>query len=130
MTTTPLRRHRAPAVLMLLLHVSACKTMQPVREPPATFLATEAPTRIEVRTVRGEEITLMEPRIEGDLIVGEIREERNRRSGVQWRSPVSDVTEVRVLRTDAALTLLVVVFVVPAVWLAAAIVACSNDRCS
>jgi hypothetical protein len=121
---------RRLGTLLLLVHLSGCKTMQPVREPPATFLTTEAPTRIQVRTVRGEEITLMDPRIEGDLIVGEIRDQRNRRSGVEWRAPVSDVTEVRVPQNDAALTLFVVVLVVPAVWLAAAVVACSDDRCS
>ena len=58
MTTTRLRRYRAPAILMLLLHLAGCKTMQPLEGPYTTTLPQHGAGKARVTTLAGDRVTM------------------------------------------------------------------------
>jgi hypothetical protein len=91
---------------MLALHLAGCKTMQPLEGPCAATLSTSAPERVRVTTSTGDRLTIREPRIEDDVLSGELLDDRNRRTEIRWSSPLSEVQQIEVSETHDGLTLL------------------------
>jgi hypothetical protein len=102
------RRYRAPAILMLLLHLAGCTTMRPIEGPYAATLPASAPERVRVTTSTGDRLTIREPRIEDDVLSGELLDDRNRRTEIRWSSPLAQVQAIEVSETNTALTALAV----------------------
>jgi hypothetical protein len=93
---------------MLALHLAGCKTMRPIEGPYAATLSTSAPERVRVTTSTGDRLTIREPRIEDDVLSGELLDDRNRRTEIRWSSPLSEVQAIEVSETNTALTALAV----------------------
>jgi hypothetical protein len=91
---------------MLALHLAGCKTMQPLEGPYAATLPASAPERVRVTTSTGDRLTIREPRIEDDVLSGELLDDRNRRTEIRWSSPLSEVQQIEVSETHDGLTLL------------------------
>jgi len=68
-----LRRYRAPAILMLLLHLGACAKWTAVTPTPiADFVSEEDPNRVRATTSDGTRIVLQNPTVRNDSIMGVI----------------------------------------------------------
>jgi len=93
---------------MLALHLAGCKTMQPLEGPYAATLPASAPERVRVTTSTGDRLTIREPRIEDDVLSGELLDDRNRRTEIRWSSPLAQVQAIEVSETNTALTALAV----------------------
>ena len=95
-----LRRYRAPAALMLLLHVAGCTTMQPIERPYEVALPQASPETARVVTMEGYRVTVGSPEIEGDEISGERLDDRNRVTGITWEWPLDDIRQIEVRKVD------------------------------
>jgi hypothetical protein len=129
MTTTRLRRYRAPALLMLLLHLSGCKTMQPLEAPYTKTLPQYGTGKARVTTLAGDRVTIRQSKIEGEVISGEVLDERDRPTDFRWQAPLSDVQEIAVLKTNGAVTFLAVLVTIPAAFVGLVLLACSGGGC-
>ncbi len=103
-----LRAYRAPAVLMLVVHVAGCTTWTPVTPSPRA-VSEEAPRRVRATTLDGATVVLENPVIRGDSIVEvlrtcELRSSRSGRSACREaegaRLSMTDITALEVARSD------------------------------
>jgi hypothetical protein len=114
---------------MLLLHLAGCKTMQPLETPYTVTLYESAADDVQVTMRAGDRLTIRDPRIEGDVLSGQLLDERNRRTDILWRAPLSEVEQVAVPRTSVARTVLAVAFAVPLVAFTLALLSCAGGAC-
>lgn len=63
-------RRRGVVVLVFLLQTGACTTWQPANASPARVFQEQTPTRIRITRTDGERITMRNPRIRSDSIIG------------------------------------------------------------
>lgn len=65
-----LRRCRPVASLLLVMHVSACATWRPSPAPPRQLIEQEQPSSVRLTLTSGEVVTLQDPSMTSDSIVG------------------------------------------------------------
>ena len=95
-----LRRYRAAALLMLLVHVAGCATWQTLDRPYASTLPQTPEHGVRVTTSEGEQVVIQEPRIEGQVLSGRLLDEDRRRTEIPWSVQLSEVAEIAVTRTS------------------------------
>ena len=113
-----LRRYRTVAVLLLALHVNACTTWRPTTVSPPQLLEDEAPSRVRITRLAGEQVTIEAPRIRADSVVG-------RGTAAPVSVAVSDIQQIEVRRTSVLRTL----GLAPGVLFFIAAVLCSGGNC-
>ena len=90
-TRTPLARRVIAAMLMVLL--TACQTWRPTTVSPQQLIAEERPSSVRVTLTNGEAVTVRDPTMRNDSIVGVTENDRGPRY-----SPVGMASrEVRLL---------------------------------
>jgi len=63
------QRFRRPAILLLALHLHACTSWQAIPEVPRPRIVNEEPAA-RITTLDGSRIVVLQPRLEGDSILG------------------------------------------------------------
>ena len=63
-----LRRYRPVAIVLLVLHLSACTTWRPSPIEPRQLIEEERPSAVRITKTDGTEQVVREPRIQGDSI--------------------------------------------------------------
>jgi hypothetical protein len=66
-----LRRYRRMALLLLVLHLQACVSWQPVTLSPREFIEEDQPSAVRVTRLDGTALVMSSPRIANDSIFSE-----------------------------------------------------------
>ena len=62
--------HKTLALVLLVLHLSACTSWQPTTASPRQFVEEEEPDQIRITQTGGDRVTIHDPAIRADSIVG------------------------------------------------------------
>ncbi len=112
-----LRRYRPVSVVLLVLHIGACTTWQPVRVNPRQFIEEKQPSEVRVTSPYWRSIVVSSPAIVNDSIAGvpdscesPVFDEEGRRVCVTPTTlfAVSDVGRVETQRVSAPRTALAI----------------------
>ena len=88
-----LHRYRPVALALLVVHLSACSSWQLTTVAPPQLIAEEEPSQVRITRTDGEQVTIRNPEVRADSIVGEDRS-----------VAVSDVQQLEVRRFRAGAT--------------------------
>jgi hypothetical protein len=114
---------------MLVLHLAGCKTMQPLETPYTVTLYESAADDVQVTMRAGDRLRIRDPRIEGDVLSGQLLDERNRRTDIRWSAPLSEVREIAVSRSRPGATAALVAVGLVVGFFAFVFLACSLGDC-
>ena len=118
-TRAPLARRVIAALLLVLL--TGCYSWRPTTISPAQLIAEEEPSTVRVTLRDGTQLTLGDPTIRNDSIVGEDGEAQ---------VVVSDVFRLELRQLNVTKTVVVGIFVAPVVLAVVLVVACvESDDC-
>ena len=66
-----LRRYRPVALVLMVLHLSACLSWQPTTVSPPQLIEGEEPSQVRITRTDGERVTIHSPQVRADSIVGD-----------------------------------------------------------
>jgi hypothetical protein len=98
-------RVRALSLLLLFLHLAGCTTIQPAVGDPSEIIASQRPSKAELRKSDGSSVLIADPQVVGDTIEGHHIIE-GRESGFLSRTSVDDVTALALPQRDTKRTVL------------------------